>query len=102
MASQKPRSGPVDPWRECRHSAEQTYTREPCSCGRPLWPPRGRGRGEARYSPRRARAVLRTADALQLRIEGHTYAAIAWRLGYHSPSAAWRAIRRAMERHRPE
>ena len=72
MASQHPKSGPVDPWRACRHRAEQTYTREPCSCGRELWPPRGRGRGESLMSPRRLDAKMRTADALILRIEGQT------------------------------
>ncbi len=96
----------------CKHKPGQVYTREPCVCGRELWPPRGRGRGESLYSPRRIEAKMRAAQALRLRTAGHTYRAIAARLGYNSPQAAWGAVHRTIdevtaqrnyeERHRAE
>ena len=101
MARQHPSNpnNPVDLGRGCQHRSGDTYTHEPCSCGRPLWPPRGRGRGESLLSPRRIAATLRTAEALRLRIEGATYAAIARQLGYRTRGGAWRAIHRALARY---
>lgn len=83
-----------DRYRLCTHTPGQTYTREPCSCGRELWPPRGRGRGESLYSPRRIEAKLKACDAYALHIMGTSYAAIATQLGYRTPSGAWRAVQR--------
>lgn len=86
--------GNYDPMRACEHTPDQTYTREPCSCGRELWPPRGRGRGESVLSPRRLAAKLKALDALELHIRGWSYEAIARRLGYRDASGAWRAVQR--------
>src|SRR5579859_1951981 len=71
-----------DPERSCPHTPAQTYTREPCSCGRALWPPRGRGRGESLTSPRRMEAFLRSFDAMALHVKGYPYRIIAQQLGY--------------------
>lgn len=81
-------------YRKCPHTPDDVYTREPCSCGRELWPPRGRGRGESLTSPRRVAAKLRALDALRLHCEGKTYARIAQELGYKTPSGAFRAVQR--------
>src|SRR5262245_33700063 len=86
--------GNYDPERICPHTPDQTYTREPCSCGRELWPPRGRGRGESLNSPRRIAARLKALAAKQLRMQGLTYREIARKLGYHTISAAWHAVQR--------
>lgn len=80
--------------RVCRHTPAQTYTREPCSCGRPLWPPRGRGRGESLLSPRRIAAKLRAIEAWRLNLMGYTWEAIAAQLGYRTRGGAWRAVQR--------
>jgi hypothetical protein len=83
-----------DPERKCPHTPDQTYTREPCSCGRELWPPRGRGRGESLLSPRRIEAKLKAVDALALHIQGWPYRAIAAKLAYKTTSGAWQAVQR--------
>jgi hypothetical protein len=88
---------PRDPFRGCEHTPDQQYTREPCSCGRPLWPPRGRGRGESTYSPRRLAALARTREAHRLYAQGWTYEAIARALGYRDRSGPWRALQRARD-----
>lgn len=85
---------PRDPFRECQHTPDQHFTREPCSCGRPLWPPRGRGRGESPSSPRRIAAMQRTCEAHRLYAEGWSYEAIARALGYRDRSGPWRALQR--------
>lgn len=84
----------VDPFRECEHEPDQVYTRQPCSCGRPLWPPRERGRGESLSSPRRIAAKLRACEVTRLHIQGHSYETIAALLGYKTASGAWRAEQR--------
>lgn len=86
--------GNYDPMRACEHTPADTYTREPCSCGRELWPPRGRGRGESLTSPRRIAAKMKALDALELHAHGWTYERIARRLGYRDASGAWRAVQR--------
>src|SRR5215831_12280469 len=91
------RYGALDNWdgeRLCPHMPEQTYTRYPCSCGRELWPPRGRGRGESLLSPRRIAAKLKALDALALHCKGYTYRVIAATLGYRTTSGAWQAVQR--------
>lgn len=84
----------VDFTRVCEHTPDQTYTREPCSCGRSLWPPRGRGRGESLTSPRRLDAKLKGLDVWELHRRGWTYKQIARQLGYADASGAWRAEQR--------
>jgi hypothetical protein len=69
------------------HAPGKTY----CS---DCWPPRGRGRGESLYSPRRIRAKLRAQSAVRLHLKGLTYEDIARTLGYKDRSGAWRAIMR--------
>lgn len=86
--------GNYNPMRFCEHTPDEVYTREPCSCGRELWPPRGRGRGESMLSRRRVAAKLKAIEAEKLHIQGWTYAAIARKLGYQTPSGVWRAIQR--------
>jgi hypothetical protein len=81
----------------CRHKPGQTYTRYPCSCGREVWPPRGRGRGESLYSPRRIEAKLRAVEAFKLRCQGWRFKQIAAHLGYGSAKSAWRAWRRTLD-----
>lgn len=83
-----------DPFRECKHTPDQVYTHEPCSCGRPCWPPRGRGRGESLTSPRRIAALERAQQAATLYADGWTYEAIAKALGFADKSGAWRALQR--------
>ena len=85
---------PCDPFRGCEHTPDQHFTREPCSCARPLWPPRGRGRGESLTSPRRLAAMLRALEAHRLYAEGWSYEAIARALGYRDRSGPWRALQR--------
>lgn len=82
--------------RACEHAPEQRYTREPCSCGRELWPPRGRGRGESLLSPRRVAAKLRAIEAMRLRRERFTWTTIARRLDYGSGAAACNAVERLL------
>ncbi len=48
--------------------------------------------------PKVVAAQLRAGEAVQLRAQGHTYTAIAGRLGYRSPQAAHDAIRRTLQR----
>lgn len=83
-----------DPERECEHRPGTTYTRQPCSCGRELWPPRGRGRGESLLSPRRIAAKLRTIEAMQLHGQGYSYKQIAQKLGYADHSGPAHAVQR--------
>ncbi len=68
-----------------------TYTRH-------TWPPRGRGRGESLYSPRRVGAKVRAAEVLKMHGAGHTYKQIACILGYADASGPYRAMRRAIDR----
>jgi hypothetical protein len=81
----------------CRHKPGQTYTKYPCVCGRELWPPRGRGRGESLHSPRRIVAKLNAVEAYKLHLAGWTYQQIAARLGYQTRQGAWRAVRRTLD-----
>jgi hypothetical protein len=86
-----------DAWdgeRLCPHTPHQRYTRYPCSCGRELWPPRNRGRGEPLTSPRRIAAKLKAVDALALRVQGWSFRVIAAKLGYKTTSGAWQAVQR--------
>ncbi len=62
------------------------------------WPPRGRGRGEPMFSPRRIAAQLRGAEVIRLRRDQLTWEEIAARLGFADKSGAWRAARRAIDR----
>ena len=80
--------------RVCRHTPAQTYTREPCVCGRELWPPRGRGRGESLLSPRRIAAKMRAVEAMRLNVMDYTWEQIAAQLGYRTRGGAWRAVQR--------
>src|SRR5690348_9182032 len=43
-------------------------------------------------------ATERTAEALELRKAGHSYAAIAAKLGYSNQGAAYKAVKRALDR----
>ncbi len=81
-----------DPDVDCPHKPWQTYTKYPCSCGRELWPPRGRGRGESLYSPRRIQAKMRAIEAMTLRGQGCRWRVIADKLGYCSAQSAWNAV----------
>lgn len=94
----QPIIGNFDPRRVCEHRPDQTYTRAPCSCGRELWPPRGRGRGESLNSPRRQRAQMKAIQATELYTQGWSYAAIARKLGYADTSGAWRAVQRLRDK----
>lgn len=87
-----------DPYVACSHfDPRQTFTHAPCSCGRTLWPPRGRGRGESLSSPRRINAMLRAVEVYRLRVHGeYSYDLIARRLGFRDRSGAWRAERRLL------
>lgn len=104
----RPRSAPRQTWRKEEYSqgrhdvpdgtlcdetpeAGRTYTRR-------TWPPRGRGRGESLYSPRRMKAKLRAIEVLRMRIANHTWAHIARVLGFKDASGAYRAYRRAIDR----
>lgn len=86
--------GNFDPHRICEHTPDETYTKRPCSCGRELWPPRGRGRGESVLSPRRVAAKLRAIEAVDLHCKGWTLQRIARKLGYADASGVWRALQR--------
>ena len=55
--------------------------------------------GESKTSPRRIEAVQRQAKALELRLEGKTYAQIAEAVGgYNSPSAARKGVMTALKK----
>jgi len=69
----------------------RTYTRY-------TWPPRGRGRGESLYSPRRIEAKLRMVKVIRLRAAGYTWERIARALGFRDASGPYRAYRRAVDR----
>lgn len=85
--------------RVCEHKPWQTYSRYPCECGRSLWPPRGRGRGEPLTSPRRVEALVRAQVALEMRQERDaTWGEIAAALGFTCRASAWKAVRRALDR----
>ncbi len=88
-----------DPTRYCEHRPDDVYTREPCSCGRELWPPRGRGRGESLSSPRRIEAKVKALHAMELHCLGVTYDSIARQLGYRTRGGAWRAVQRIRDQH---
>lgn len=70
---------------------------------RQCWPPRGRGRGEDQYSPRRLEAQMKAYNAYLLYLRagnrpglwrGLTYEQIARHCGYGSRGSACKAIRR--------
>ena len=63
------------------------------------YPPRGRGRGEARTSPRRVEAAQRAAEVVRLRIEGWTWQAIADALGFRDRSGPFKAFDRFWDRY---
>jgi len=86
-----------DPEVACPHKPWQTYTKYPCSCGRTLWPPRGRGRGESLSSPRRIAAKVNALEAMKLRRQGIRWREIAETLGYSSPQSAWNAVQRCVD-----
>jgi hypothetical protein len=69
-----------------------------CTYTRATWPPRGRGRGESLYSPRRVEAKLRAVEVIQLRIEGHTWDYIARVTGFKDASGPYRAMKRMIDR----
>ncbi len=84
------------------HKPGRTYCRH-------CWPPRGRGKGENKNSPRRQAAWDRAWQAYELyrgeyrgddwsiggpRYYGKGYTEIARQLGYKDASGAWRAIHR--------
>ena len=95
MTARKKKGTPKGAVLDCRHQPWHRYSRFPCSCGRPLWPPRGRGRGEGPNSPRRVAARQRAEQAFHLRLEGRMkWADIARRLGYASKSGAHAAVLR--------
>jgi hypothetical protein len=86
----------------CRHEQTgQTWVKRPCEvCHKSVWPPSHRGRGEARWSPRRIEARLRALRAVELWAQGVNYAEIArHEPGYGSRFAARKAIMRLLERH---
>lgn len=56
----------------------------------------GRARNGAKTSPETAAAKVKAAKALELRMEGKTFAAIAEEAGYNSPQAAFDAVRRSL------
>lgn len=89
-----PAVGNYDPFRFCEHTPDDAYTRAPCSCGRELYPLRGRGKGEPLSSPRRIKAKLKAIEAEKLSIQGYTYATIARKLGYQTPSGVAKALQR--------
>jgi hypothetical protein len=62
------------------------------------WPPRGRGRGESMWSPRRIAAKLRAIEVFRLRCAGLTWQAIASATGFKDASGAYRAYRRVLDR----
>jgi hypothetical protein len=68
-----------------------TYTRE-------TWPPRGRGRGESLFSPRRIAAKIRAAEVVRLRCQGYTWEQIARATGFKDASGAYRAWKRTLDR----
>src|SRR4051794_39700049 len=63
-----------------------------CTFTRQTWPPRGRGRGESLYSPRRDEAKFRTLEVLRLRRAGYTWQMIAQYTGFKDASGPWRAV----------
>jgi hypothetical protein len=62
------------------------------------WPPRGRGRGESRYSPRRIDASFKALKVMRLRTEGYHWSTIAKICGYADHSGAYYAYWRLMDR----
>jgi hypothetical protein len=78
-------------WVDVSPAPGHTYTRD-------TWPPRGRGRGESLYSPRRIEAKLRTIEVIELCRQGHTWDSIAQRTGFKDPSGPYRAMKRTMDR----
>jgi hypothetical protein len=53
---------------------------------------------EAKTSPRRLAAARRQLEALELKMQGMSYRAIARRMGYGGPSGAHRAVTAALKR----
>jgi hypothetical protein len=53
---------------------------------------------ESKFSPRAVTAQVKEAQALDLRLAGHTYDIIATQIGYASRSSAYRAVERAFQR----
>lgn len=69
-----------------------------CTYTRYTWPPRGRGRGESLYSPRRIKAKLRAVEVIRMRIDSYTWQHIAHTLGYKDASGPYRAYKRTIDR----
>ncbi len=95
MTARKHKDTPAGSVLDCRHKPWHRYSRFPCTCGRPLWPPRGQGRGEGPNSPRRVAARERAEQAFQLRLERRMrWADIARALGFAGKSGAHAAVLR--------
>src|SRR5262249_38937908 len=82
---------PDGTWCDVTPAPGRTYTRY-------TWPPRGRGRGESLYSPRRIAAKLRAYQVIRLHVAGYTYEQIAPKLGFRDASGAYRAMKRTLDR----
>ena len=63
--------------------------------------PKGRGRGEAKTSPKRIEVDRRRQEALQLRTAGFTYEMIAEKIGV-SPSRAYEYVKKILQDTRTE
>jgi len=87
----------------CPHDKRGTTYQRPnaegelCPCNRPVWPPRGRGRGESLSSPRRIQAHMQVVEMMRLRRTNGTWQQIARRYGYISRSGPYQLVRRAIE-----
>ena len=57
----------------------------------------GRARNGAKTSPETAAAKVKAAKALELRMEGKTFAAIAEELGYAGKQGAYDAVKRSLD-----
>lgn len=55
------------------------------------------GKGESKTSPRLVKAKQKQARAVDLRLAGKSYAAIAKELGYANKSSAYKAVKTALE-----
>jgi DNA-binding CsgD family transcriptional regulator len=56
------------------------------------------GKGVHMASVQRIKAAERSADALRLKSEGHSYRQIADKLGYKSPDGAYKAVKRGLDK----